>query len=193
MKKGYIYTIIFIMAVSIVFSGLLAVVNAAFKNRIEINEKAAGQKSILYAMGFDSEGMDAVDFFEQNVVERKSGDVAYYAARTAEGSMVYAVPFAGSGLWGTIKGYIGIDGSFTRMIGIAFTEQNETPGLGGRIDEEWYKEQFRGISLEGDVSYGGDSGIDAITGATSTSNAVLNILNEFMSTTLKEVEAAGEE
>ncbi|MFO7612469.1 MAG: FMN-binding protein [Clostridia bacterium] len=193
MKKGYIYTIIFIMAVSIVFSGLLAVVNAAFKNRIEINEKAAERKSILYAMGFDSEGSEAMDFFEQNVAERKSGDVTYYAAKTGEGSAVYAVPFYGSGLWGTIKGYIGVGENFTRMLGIAFTEQNETPGLGGRIDEEWYKEQFRGIPLEGDISYGGDPGIDAITGATSTSNAVLNILNEFISTTLKEVEAAGEE
>jgi Na+-transporting NADH:ubiquinone oxidoreductase subunit C len=77
--------------------------------------------------------------------------------------------------------------------GLAFTEQNETPGLGGRIEEDWYKEQFKGTTLSGSLSYGEETGLDAITGATSTSNAVLKILNTFIETTLKELEEAADE
>lgn len=190
MKKGYIYTIVFIIAVSVVFSGILAGVNAAYKNKIEINELAAEKASILYSMGIDTGGKDAVAIFNDKVTEDEIGGIFFYKGVNDNGTTVYSIPFVGSGLWGTIRGYISVDQDLTSIQGIAFTEQNETPGLGGRIEEEWYKEQFRGISVGSPLVYGGDTGIDAITGATSTSNAVLKIMNQFIETTLKELEEA---
>jgi Na+-transporting NADH:ubiquinone oxidoreductase subunit C len=188
MKKGYIYTIIFIVAVSVIFSGILAVVNAVYKNKIEENALAAEKASILYSMGIEAD--NAVAVFNEKVTKRDVGDISLYTALNDMGTEVYAIPFEGSGLWGTIRGYVSVDSSLSSIAGIAFTEQNETPGLGGRIEEEWYKEQFRGISIDAPLVYGGDSGIDAITGATSTSNAVLKIMNNFIDTTLKELEEA---
>lgn len=187
MKKGYIYTIVFIIIVSAVFSGLLAGVNAAYRKKIEINELAAEKASILYSMGIDA-GDNAAEVFDDRVNEGNIPGMDFYTAVNDDGVTVYSIPFEGAGLWGTIRGYMAVDGNFTRIKGIAFTEQNETPGLGGRIEEEWYKEQFRGIDIGSAVEYGEDSGIDAITGATSTSNAVLKIMNEFIDTTLKELE-----
>jgi Na+-transporting NADH:ubiquinone oxidoreductase subunit C len=67
------------------------------------------------------------------------------------------------------------------LTGIEFIKQNETPGLGGRITESWFKEQFRGkrwpltVVPEGDPA--GDQEFQAITGATNTTNAVRDILN----------------
>lgn len=191
MKKGYLYTIIFMAAVSIVFTGLLAGVNAAYKNKIEQNQEAALKTSILSSVGIDSKD-DVNSLFDEKAQEKDIGGITYYSINTGS-DISYAVPFEGSGLWGTILGYIGVDSSFNTILGIAFTEQNETPGLGGRIDESWYKEQFRGVSLGGALEYGEDSGLDAITGATSTSNAVLKIVNDFIETTLKELEEADEE
>ena len=188
MKKGYLYTIIFIVAISVVFSGILAVVNAVYKNKIEINELAAEKAAILYSMGISAE--DAVTVFDEKVTQGDIGGISLFTAVNDEGVTVYSIPFEGSGLWGTIRGYISVDDSITSIEGIAFTEQNETPGLGGRIEEEWYKEQFRGISIDLPLVYGTDSEIDAITGATSTSNAVLKIMNNFIDTTLKELEEA---
>jgi Na+-transporting NADH:ubiquinone oxidoreductase subunit C len=188
MKKGYIYTIIFIVAVSVVFSGVLAIVNAVYKNKIEINELAAEKVSILYSMGIKAE--NAVAVFDEKVTQRDIGEISLYSAVNDEGTEVYSIPFEGSGLWGTIRGYVSVDANLSTITGIAFTEQNETPGLGGRIEEEWYKEQFRGIGIDTALAYGEDTGIDAITGATSTSNAVLKIINNFIDTTLKELEEA---
>ena len=192
MKKGYTYTIIFIMAVSVVFSGLLAGVNAAFKNKIAKNEVTAEKASILYSFGIDTAGADINEIFNDRVVEKNLNDMTYYSIVGTSGEIINSIPFEGPGLWGTIKGYISIDIEADSIHGLAFIEQNETPGLGGRIDEDWFKEQFRGTGLDSSIVYGGDSGLDAITGATSTSNAILKIINTFIDTTLKELEEADE-
>ena len=186
MKKGYIYTIIFMAVVSIVFTGLLAGVNAAYKKKIALNQEAALKSSILLSVGVESSN-DVNEVFTQKAQEKTLGDITYYTIETEDG-ITYAIPFEGPGLWGTIRGYIGVASDLKSIKGIAFTEQNETPGLGGRIDEDWYKAQFKGVPLGITVSYGAESGIDAITGATSTSNAILKIINEFVKTTLKELE-----
>lgn len=190
MKKGYIYTIIFMAVVSIVFTGLLAGVNAAYKKRIEKNQDTAVKSSILASVGISTENADKE--FGDKAAEKELDGIVYYLIETGTGT-AYSIPFEGPGLWGTIKGYIGVSADFTQIKGLAFTEQNETPGLGGRIDEDWYKEQFMDTPLSSSISYGTESGLDAITGATSTSNAVLKILNNFIDTTLKELEEAHEE
>jgi len=87
---------------------------------------------------------------------------------------------SGSGLWGEIIAHIGFktDGSIS---GISFIKQSETPGLGARIDEIWFKEQFRGKTAplkfvpEGKSSSNDE--FDAITGATVTTTAVKNMVN----------------
>ena len=68
---------------------------------------------------------------------------------------------------------------------IAFTELNETAGLGMRADEASFKDQFAGKS--GSVEYGQD-GVEAMSGATVTSTAVKQAVNaglNFYETVLK--------
>ncbi|MDF2948268.1 MAG: sodium-translocating NADH-quinone reductase subunit, partial [Sedimentibacter sp.] len=89
------------------------------------------------------------------------------------------------GLWGSITGYLGLNREFTKTIGIEFVTQSETPGLGGRISEEDYKKQFRDIDVTTPVNGayiisrpGTGGNIDAISGATQTSSAVIKFINE---------------
>ena len=88
----------------------------------------------------------------------------------------------GPGLWGEIDAVIGYDITGTMITGIEFTKQNETPGLGARIAETWFKEQFRGKSGPFTMMAEGTSTqsnqFDAITGATRTSSAVMQIIND---------------
>ena len=190
MKKGYLYTVIFMAVVSIVFTGLLAAVNAGYKNKIKKNQDTAVKFSILSSVGIKTD--DADGEFNDKADEKKLGDMTYYLIDTGDGE-AYSFPFEGPGLWGTIRGYIGVSADLKSIKGLAFTEQNETPGLGGRIDEDWYKDQFKEVSTAGGLAYGDESGLDAITGATSSSNAVLNIINNFIETTLKELEESNNE
>jgi Na+-transporting NADH:ubiquinone oxidoreductase subunit C len=94
---------------------------------------------------------------------------------------------------------VGISPDAARVIGIAFTRHAETPGLGGRITESWFTDQFKDLSLhpvEGDqnIFYLKPEGtaqasneLDAITGATNTSAAVETFLNRELDYFLKEL------
>ena len=92
----------------------------------------------------------------------------------------YVLPLSGPGLWGTIEAVIGFDAGLETYTGVEFTDQNETPGLGGRISEDWFKEQFRGkippFELVPEGTAEGESEVDAITGATRTSNFVRQLM-----------------
>lgn len=62
--------------------------------------------------------------------------------------------------------------------GIYFLEMNESPGMGTKADEPFFKEQFVGRSVESFTLFGeGADGVDAISGATVTSRAVLLAVN----------------
>lgn len=124
--------------------------------------------------------------------------VEIYEGRNDQGEVVaYGLPLYGKGLWGTIEGFGVISADLDKMIGIDFTKQVETPGLGARITEKEYKYFFRNLDLSAfaDESVGeqtpiimvkekentnvenSSNSIQAITGATQTSQGVLDMVN----------------
>jgi len=63
---------------------------------------------------------------------------------------------------------------------VAILSHTETPGLGSKITEEAFTGQFIGLET-GDVALSKDGGrIDAITGATISSRAVTEAIQEKM-------------
>lgn len=184
MKKGYLYTILFTMICAAVFTSILAFAQTALTPKISENQTVFIRKAIMYSFNMDINGTnDEINKrFDQFVKpDPKNGVEAYKQVDESGNAVAYAFPFQGSGLWGQLKGYLALDKDMKTVKGITFTEQNETPGLGGRIDESPFKEQFRGLVMpEGELKYGkiGDKQIDAITGATLTSNSVMRILND---------------
>ncbi|NMB20965.1 MAG: FMN-binding protein [Firmicutes bacterium] len=180
-KDSYLYTIIFTFALTAVFATMLAITQAYYLPAITENEANVERHAILKVLGI-SPGDDLVTTFSEQLQPALAGDLQIYASYDANGDVLgYAYPLDGQGLWGSIRGYIGVSASLDRLLGMEFIEQNETPGLGGRIDEDWFKEQFAGVPLVPGEAIAYGDGLDAITGATSSSNAVLNILNDTVS------------
>jgi Na+-transporting NADH:ubiquinone oxidoreductase subunit C len=199
MKSGYVYTIIFMLIVSAVFTLVLAGANELFLPKIEQNELLDERLAILYVFDIDQSGSadEVLDRFDKYVAEKEMADIKLYEYKSESGSTeAYAVPFSGAGLWGIINGYMAVSPDLTKITGVVFTEHSETPGLGGRIDELAYREQFRGISINAEtkLAYGEDGGgrIDAITGATQTSNAVMKILNNLLDSTIYKLEVTAQ-
>jgi Na+-transporting NADH:ubiquinone oxidoreductase subunit C len=106
----------------------------------------------------------------------------------------YAFPVFGPGFWGPIYGMVGVGPDLEKMIGIAFYEHSETPGLGGQITEPVFRDQFKGKELRPvngkyfDFLPPGTAQapreVDAITGATETSRRVDSFLNDSLRDTL---------
>lgn len=100
------------------------------------------------------------------------------------------VPIYGAGLWGPIWGYISFDGDLATIGGAYFDHESETAGLGAKIkDDPSFQAEFTGEKANFqdanvfDIVKGGapkdadgksviDNKIDAITGATMTSNGL---------------------
>ena len=87
----------------------------------------------------------------------------------------------GDGFDGNITLSVGImpDGTIN---GIAFTELNETAGMGMLCGEEAFKGQFAGANVERfTLNKAGDSTaeneIDTVSGASTSSGAVINAVN----------------
>ena len=96
------------------------------------------------------------------------------------------------GYHGNITLAVGIDDDGS-INGISFTELNETAGLGMRVDEDEFKGQFAGRAVEKFTlnKAGGstaDDEIDSVSGASTTSGAVVNAVNaalDFYKNTVK--------
>jgi len=107
-----------------------------------------------------------------------------YAGYAADGGFRgYAVPSAGPGFQDTIRLLYGYDPERDRVVGMEVLESRETPGLGDRIykDEEFVA-QFRDLAVEPEVVLVKEeptapNQVDAITGATISSTAVVKIVN----------------
>jgi len=185
-KKTILYPVFFMVLITAVYTFALAGINAISSERIASQEALRIEKSIFYVNHLKSDLDDQAihQQFESSFETVTTDKMTYYVYRENDVIKSYALPFSGRGLWGTIRGYIALSKDFNTIIGIDFISHSETPGLGGRIEEEWYKSQFNNIALDSApyIQYENNQTqqIDAITGATLTSNAVKEILNNFI-------------
>ena len=101
------------------------------------------------------------------------------------------VPCYGAGLWGPIWGYVGLEKDLKTIKAVCFGHKGETPGLGAKIaDEPSFAESFVGKTIgEGEILFevckpantqvAAENHIDAISGATITSQALGFTLNQW--------------
>lgn len=109
--------------------------------------------------------------------------------------LLYAIPIVGKGLWSTLYGYLAFEKDFNTVKGLSFYDHKETPGLGARIEEDWFQNNFKGKTIfntEGQlvsisvkkgvvdptVDFEKSHMVDGISGATITSAGVTELLEK---------------
>ena len=114
---------------------------------------------------------------------KQKGELEYYQGYNAQGNPVgIAVEAVGGGFSGDINLMIGIIPSEERITGIKVLKHLETPGLGARITENDFKSNFEDKEF-GDYEVvkhpvRDEMQVQAITGATISSNAVTEIVQK---------------
>ncbi len=191
-KKKVLYPVVFMIVLTAFFTLILAGINELSVKSIDKQENLKIQSKVLNSLGIEykSDEDEIIETYRE-VIEEKEIDGKKYFIAVIDGSILgYAFTVEGAGLWGRIKGIVALDTNFEYIKGIDFISHSETPGLGGRIEEKWFIEQFRDIELDSEgallifrPSTGGN--VDAISGATITSKAVLKIFNESIDEILK--------
>jgi len=182
------------------------VFEVATAERVALNEELYRRREVLISLDLtDEPELDAETvekLFMQRVIPltwKKQDTVVYgrLAEQGADHVDAYAFPISGRGFWGPIYGYLGVSPDGNTLVGIGFLKHLETPGLGARIEELWFGEQFEGkdISQPKDgisikfVPEGAsldDHSVHAITGATRTSQG----LESFLNRDIKRIKAA---
>ena len=103
---------------------------------------------------------------------------------------LYVLPIRGKGLWSELKGFIALKSDLKTVSGLTYYEQGETPGLGGEVDNQKWKDQWKGKKLydpSGKLAIGcakgvstSDNLVDGLSGATITSNGVTKMLHYWL-------------
>jgi electron transport complex protein RnfG len=155
MRYGFILAFICVVA-----SGLLAGVNALTRPKIiaqaQLEEQAALKEVMPLAVRFQAVKADI------------NKDTLYYKALDSQDKLIgFVFKASQKGYSSTIETLVGISLD-DKINAIKVTSQNETPGLGTRVTEEKFKNQF---SNQNSLDL---MNVSAITGATISSRAVMN-------------------
>ena len=209
------YTLIFTSCVTIVLGIIIATTADNLRERQKTNEELDIKKNILYALGYKqnidnpwtnkiveslyNNSINEIYLDRKGTVYQKQEDIEKNPLkiyqRMDNGLITgYAIPIEGKGLWGTMYGYFAIEPDAVTVKGITFYRHKETPGLGGEVDKEWFKNNFIGkrlvdndgklVSIEVIKGFVSDKDpeayrkVDGISGATITGKGVTTFLKK---------------
>lgn len=164
--------VILITIIASISAGLLTAINVSTKQKIAENIEIKLKKSVLEVFDIPYVKDEIIDIFNKKVKTQEIGGEIFY--QYYDKGKISGVAFAmkGAGFWGTIHSLVALEPDLETIRGIEILHQEETPGLGGRITEDEFKNQFKGKPTTPEIS------VDAITGATMTSKAFKKIINE---------------
>ncbi len=193
MKKISIKPALVLTVICLIAAFALAGVNAMTKDKIAENQMAANlaafETVVPGAASFEYD--DAVSGAIADLDGEIYGDGAFGKVYINEA--VHGIDENGGDAgWGlSVTSMEGFEGEITLTVGfepdgtltgIAFTTLNETAGMGMRVDEDEFKSQFAGVktdvfTLNKAGNSTTDDDIDSVSGASTTSGAVVNAVN----------------
>jgi electron transport complex protein RnfG len=161
----------------------------ATQPRIERNRAEALEAAIFRVLqgarsraAFVLRGTDLVPYESPDAGLPK--EEAVYAGYDDAGALLgFAIPAEGAGFQDTIKLIYGFDAVARRVVGMEVLESRETPGLGDKIIKDAdFVANFRNLAVDPEVvvvkeGRTNDNEVDAISGATISSKAIVRIIN----------------
>jgi len=119
--------------------------------------------------------------------QRRPNVASVYLVRNEAGDVSRIIlPVHGSGLWDLMYGFLAIDADGQTVRELIYYQQKETPGLGGEVQNPAWQDKWDGKELyeNGEVAIrvvknanpSNPHTIDALSGATLTSNGVENTI-----------------
>lgn len=169
-----------LLILSIICSGALAFINIQTAPVILKNAEIQRMRVVLDAFQIqydltNTEGI--ISTYKSRVTESEERGIKLFKEKESGAT---AISLSGSGFQSTIIVVVALKGD--TITGFKVVSQNETPGLGARIMEDAFQNQFIGKKVGGGITLvkngkAGQNQFDAVTGATESSKALAKILN----------------
>lgn len=154
----------------------------------ELDPKVAARSADLYTL-VSNLGPGVRDVAS---IRKRENYSTIYEVRDGDQLQTLVLPIRGYGLWSTLWGFIALDMSNSSagpegitVKGLSYYQHGETPGLGGEVENPLWKAKWPGkrvydadwnVLVEVSKSAAKDYQVDALSGATITSNGVTNML-----------------
>ena len=152
---------------------LLAFVNSVSQAKIEDNARQKIEQAILTLM-------PAASRIEDTVI---NGQVIHKLFDAENKHIGYAFLAKGNGYQGAINILVITNPSLDTLEGIEIVDSVETPGLGAKIKDAFFKDQFKQLDIVLEIEATKDvptkpNQVQSISSATISSKSVVNILNK---------------
>lgn len=195
-KKSPAYILAFMAVICIVCGTGVAIVNYATQGLLARNAVLHRNRVLCRAFQLEVAGtsaeayQQAVDANLEAFAIEDGGRQRPAWRQTTPGQESLGFEFSGMGFWDRIIGVIVLSPDLAEVRNVQFLDQKETPGLGARIEESWFTDQFKGLQVDwaapqdARIVIGAETNpdarnrVDAITGATQTSMALMQFLND---------------
>ncbi len=184
-QKGYLTQAWLVLLLATVFGSALAGVHMSLSERIQENKLSATMEQIPLLVKGAIKGEKI-----------QKGDQSVYRTTNADGELAgWILPASGQGFADRIELLIGLSADGEEILGLYVLDQKETPGLGNKIEAPKWRDQFthkwgngeievvktkatpKVTDTETSASYFAGNHIQAVTGATVSSKAVVDIVN----------------
>tara|TARA_R110000737_G_scaffold50750_1_gene71725 strand:- start:583 stop:1359 length:777 start_codon:yes stop_codon:yes gene_type:complete len=123
-------------------------------------------------------------------LNRRADKAVVYLVKDEQGKVsTIVLPIVGSGLWDLMYGFIGLESDLNTVKSVIYSDLKETPGLGAEVLNPKWKALWPGKKMfdeqnniaikivKGGAKAGNVHGVDALSGATLTSNGVERTLH----------------
>jgi electron transport complex protein RnfG len=186
-----------LLVTSFLFGLLIAVADAAWSAKVEQN-KAEKLRGLMASLISDANSFEIAIPAAQIPSDKGPVKTDIYKAFDAQGKCIgFAFIVVGTGFADKIELVVAVDARCEKLFGFNVLSSNETPGFGDKMKNASFSSQFKGAPA-GKLSLIkiGDSGkiddeIVAISGATVTSTAVINIFNRSVISVKKQLQEKG--
>ncbi|MBN2737805.1 MAG: FMN-binding protein [Spirochaetales bacterium] len=179
--KDIIKMLLFVIIMGTILSTAIVGVDSWTSPLIAKNNEIKIKTSVLKALGLEYT-KDTIELVFSNKITTKDAVIndnqvkLYYSPDNT-----VAFQYQGAGLWGDIIGILAVNAQEDSISRVSIFQQEETPGLGSRIGDDAYLNQYIGKVFDPEISSKASSEkskVDVITGATLSSEAFIKILNE---------------
>lgn len=187
-----------LIVASFFFGLLIAVTDAGLSPRIEQN-KINKRNRLVGGLLPEAKNFIAMDApIEIESAQGRKEKVEVYKAMSEAGECVgWSFNASGSGFADKVELVVAVDAKFEKIAGFDVLSSNETPGFGDQIKYDYYRNQYKGAPA-GElklISVGDptkiDSQIVAISGATVSSEAVVEIVSHFVTQIKEQMQKKG--
>ncbi len=194
--KDSLRTIIFAAVLGTICAGLLTAASYVLKPYQEANAAAEKYRNIFDVLGisYDEDAnsskllslVKSEDNPDGSVRQAEVAGMTVFTYEHPQAGKLYAVEFAGPGLWGPVEGLLCLRSDLKTIYSIAFYKHEETPGLGAEIEGDDFCGQFSdktiagaepGIGVVKRGTAAANNEVDGITGATLTCDKVEAMIN----------------